>query len=206
MTGSGTPAWPTGGAGLLERAIAYSLGAVGAVTPALLSRPTPCGEWDLRGLLHHLNDSLAALHEAVDGGWVGLDPASVDGDLAADPVRTFRERAARLLGAWTGAVGDDRVVVVADLPLTAGVVAATGAIELAVHGWDVSWACGQRRPIPDALAAELLQLCPLLVPAGARAPLFAARVTAAPSASPSDRLVALLGRDPSTSATSRGRP
>ena len=51
-----------GGTGLLERALAYCLGAVEAVTPALLPRPTPCGNWDLRGLLHHLNGSLAALY------------------------------------------------------------------------------------------------------------------------------------------------
>jgi uncharacterized protein (TIGR03086 family) len=185
-----------GGPGLLERALAYCLGAVGAVTPALLPRPTPCGEWDLHGLLHHLNDSLAALHEAIGGGRIALDPAAAGGSPAADPVRTFREHAARLLGAWSGSVGDDRVVLVGDLPLAAGVVAATGAVELAVHGWDVSQACGQHRPIPDALATELLELCPLLVPTGARAPLFAARVTIPPSASPGDRLVALLGRDP----------
>ena len=154
-----------GGAGLLEQALSYCLGAVGAVTPALLPRPTPCGEWDLRGLLHHLNDSLAALHEAAHGGRVALDPAAGVGDIpAADPVRTFRERAARLLGAWGGNAGDDRVVLVGDLPLAAGVVAATGAVELAVHGWDVSQSCGQHRPIPDALATELLELCPLLVP------------------------------------------
>jgi uncharacterized protein (TIGR03086 family) len=183
------------GAGLLERALGYCLGAVGAVMPALLPRPTPCGNWDLRGLLHHLNDSLSALHEAA-GGRIALDPAAVDDSPAVDPVRTFRERAARLLGAWSGSVSDDCVVLVGDLPLAAGVVAATGAVELAVHGWDVSQACGQRRPIPDALATELLELCPLLVPASARGPLFAARVTVPPSASPGDRLVALLGRDP----------
>jgi uncharacterized protein (TIGR03086 family) len=204
VTAAGVPLWPAGvGAGLLERALAYGLGSVAAVTPALLTRPTPCGEWDLRRLLHHLNDALAALHEAAIGGHVALDPAG--GDLAADPVWTFRERAARLLGAWTAAVGDDRVVVVEDLPLAAGMVAATGAVELAVHGWDVARACGQRRPIPDALAVELLELCPLLVPARARAPLFAARVAVAPSASPSDRLVALLGRDPAASVAAPGR-
>jgi uncharacterized protein (TIGR03086 family) len=204
VTGVGVPAWPAGGAGLLERSLAYALGSVAAVTPVLLPRPTPCGEWDLRRLLHHLNDALAALHEAAVGRHVALDLAD-GGDLTADPVRVFRERAARLLGAWTGALGDDCVVVVEDLPLTAGMVAGTGAIELAVHGWDVARACGRRRPIPDALAVELLALCPLLVPARVRAPLFAARVAVAPSASPSDRLVALLGRDPAASVAAPSR-
>jgi uncharacterized protein (TIGR03086 family) len=197
MTGAGATASRTGGAVLLDRAIGYALGAVAAVTPELLSRPTPCGDWDLRMLLGHLDDALAALHEAVVRGRVGLDPAPDDGAaVAADPVQAFRDRADRLRGAWTGVVRDDRVIVVAGLPLTAGIVAATGAIEIAVHAWDVARACGQRRPIPHDLAADLLTICPLLVPAGAREPQFAARVIVPPSASPSDRLVAFLGREP----------
>jgi uncharacterized protein (TIGR03086 family) len=196
MSGAAAEAPASVGAALLERAIGYALGAVAAVTPELLARPTPCGDWDLRMLLHHVNDSLDALHEAVDGGWVGLDPAADDGRSVPDPVQAFRDRAARLRGAWTGAVRDDLVVVVAGLPLTAGIVAGTGAIEIAVHGWDVAQACGQRRPIPHDLAADLLAICPLVVPATARAPQFAARVAVPPSAGPSDRLVALLGRAP----------
>lgn len=196
MTGADTTASRSGGAVLLDRAIGYALGVVAAVTPELLSRPTPCGDWDLRRLLEHLNDALAALHEAADRGLVGLDPAVAG---AGDPVEAFCDRANRLRGAWTGAVRDDRVVVVAGLPLTAGVVAGTGAIEIAVHAWDVARACGQRRPIPHDLAADLLAICPLLVPATAYDPQFAARVSVPPSASPSDHLVALLGRQPAAS-------
>ena len=198
MTGAGATASRSGGAVLLDRAIGYALGVVAAVTPELLSRPTPCGDWDLRRLLEHLNDALAALHEAADRGLVGLDPA-VAGAAAGDPIEAFRDRANRLRGAWTDAVRDDRVVVVAGLPLTAGVVAGAGAVEIAVHAWDVARACGQRRPIPHDLAADLLAICPLLVPATARDPQFAARVTVPPSASPSDHLVALLGRQPAAS-------
>jgi uncharacterized protein (TIGR03086 family) len=183
------------GAGLLERAVGYALGAVAGVTPELLGRPTPCRQWDLRTLLHHLSDSAAVLHEAVTRRRVGLDPPA-DGAPAADPAGDFRDRAARLLGAWTGAGPDDRVIGVAGLPLAAGVVAAAGAVELAVHGWDVAEACGRRRPIPHRLAADLLRVCPLVVPAGGRAPLFAASVAVPAAASPGDRLVALLGRDP----------
>jgi uncharacterized protein (TIGR03086 family) len=182
--------------GLLERAIGYALGSVAAVAPRLLSRPTPCSRWDLRMLLHHVNDSLAALCEGIDTGRIGPDPAAEADDLAPDLVATFRDRAWRLLGAWTSADNRDPVIAVVDRPLLASVVAGTGAIEIAVHGWDISWSCGQRRPIPPALASDLLKICPLLVTEATRHPQFAAPVAVSPLASASDRLIAFLGRRP----------
>jgi hypothetical protein len=84
---------------------------------------------------------------------------------------------------------------VASLPLNPGTVAAAGALEIAVHGWDISHACGHHRHIPYPLAADLLEICPDMVPAE-RHPLFDPEIPAPPSASPSDRLVAYLGRPP----------
>ena len=75
-------------------------------------------------------------------------------------------------------------------------MAATAALEVAVHGWDISRACGQRQPIPRALATGLLVIAPVLVPRTGRPPLFAAPVTAGANADPSDRLAAFLGRTP----------
>jgi len=75
-------------------------------------------------------------------------------------------------------------------------MAATAALEVAVHGWDISRACGQRQPIPRALAIDLLAIAPVLVPRAGRHPLFAAPVAVAATASPSDRLAAFLGRSP----------
>jgi hypothetical protein len=102
MTPAARAAWPADSARLLEPSISYALGVVLAVTPELLSRPTPCREWDLRMLLRHACDSLAAFGEGIETGRVGLDPAAEDGDLAADPARAFRDRACQLLDAWTG--------------------------------------------------------------------------------------------------------
>jgi len=148
-------------------------------------------------LLHHVNDSLAALYGGIGAGYVGPDPAwDADGEMAGDLVATFRGRAGRLLGAWTAAGHHDRVVAIADRPLLASTVAGTGAIELAVHGWDIARACGDRQPIPPALAIDLLKISPLLVTDATRYPLFAAPVAVSPLASSSDRLVAFLGRSP----------
>jgi uncharacterized protein (TIGR03086 family) len=195
MTRAGATGRLAGETGLLESAIGYALGAVQAVTPDVLSRPTPCRGWDLRMLLRHASESLAALCEGAEAGRVGLRP-SADDDEAADPVRTFRERAGLLLAAWTGASGPQEVITIADRCMPSGMMADAGALEIAVHGWDMSRACGHRRPIPGPLAAELLEVARLLVPATGRHPLFAAPVAVAPMAGPSDRLTAFLGRTP----------
>ena len=198
MTPAAATAWLAEGARLLEPSISYALSVALAVTPELLSCPTPCGEWDLRMLLRHACESLAAFGEGIEAGRVGLDPAAEDGVLAADPARAFRDRAGQLLDAWTGpGPGHQRQVVeIAGCPLAASVMAAAAALEVAVHGWDISRACGQRRPIPRALATGLLAIAPVLVPRTGRHPLFAEPVTVAATAGPSDRLAAFLGRSP----------
>jgi uncharacterized protein (TIGR03086 family) len=187
---------PAEGARLLEPSIGYALGAVLAVTPELLPRPTPCRGWDLRMLLRHACESLTAFGEGIETGRVGLEAAAPDGDLAADPARAFRDRAGQLLNAWTGPGPRRQVVDIAGCPLAAGVMAAAAALEVAVHGWDISRACGQRQPIPRALAIDLLAIAPVVVPRDGRHQLFAEPVAVAATAGPSDRLAAFLGRSP----------
>ncbi len=181
---------------LLDQAISYAARSVHDVTPALLPRPTPCRGWNLDMLLRHASESLAALHDGTVTGHVGLIPASPGRDPAADPARTFRRQAGRLLAARAGTGCRRQVLDIGDLPLPAIAMECAGAIEVAVHGWDISQACGQRRPIPDALAATLLGIAPLLIPEAGRHPLFGPPVAAAAQPSPGDRLVAFLGREP----------
>ena len=196
MTQAAPTAGPAEGTRLLEPSISYALGAVLAVTPELLSRPTPCRGWDLQMLLRHASESLAAIGEGIEAGRVGLDPAAEDGDLAADPARAFRDRGGQLLDAWTSPGHQRHVIEIAGCPLAASVMAGVAALEVAVHGWDISRACGQRQPIPRALATDLLAIAPVLVPRAGRHPLFAAPVTVQATAGPSDQLAAFLGRAP----------
>jgi uncharacterized protein (TIGR03086 family) len=195
MTGQAPPA--SSGA-LLRPAIGYALAVADAITPGLLSRPTPCRGWDLRTLLRHVNESLAALHEAAGAGRISAWPAAEEP--AADLAATFRDRARRLADAFAAlracADGGGRVVIIADRSTTLRAVAGLGAIEVAVHGWDISRACGPGRPIPAPLAERLLTIAPALVDGPGRDPLFAPPVTPAPDTGPSDRLAAFLGRDP----------
>jgi uncharacterized protein (TIGR03086 family) len=187
MTGTSTAA------GLLDQAVSYAFSAVADVTPGLLGRPTPCRGWDLEMLLRHASESLAALGEGICTGCLRL-AATEDTDPVCDPVTVFRDRARQLLAHSGAAAGHRELILVTGWPLPASVLEGAGALEIAVHGWDVSQACGQRRLIPRSLADDLLAIAPLLVPETGRAPLFGAPVAATPRSSPGDRLVAFLGR------------
>ncbi len=177
---------------LLERSIGYARASLQAVRPELLSNPTPCRDWDLRALLAHMSDSLAALREAADLDSVALRPAAaVPGTGIVD---TIREQACSLLGAWMHRARSDARVRVADRAMPAGLLAAAGAVEITVHGWDVAQACGLRHPLPAELAAELLDVIALVVSPSDRPARFADPVAVPSSAGHSQRLLAELGR------------
>jgi uncharacterized protein (TIGR03086 family) len=191
MTGRATTL--IGGTALLERAVGYTLGALRLVGETSMSNPTPCPGWDLRVLLAHLNDSLAALQEAADLGDVVLAGPALAADPAADPVGALRDRACAMLGAWTRELGT-AAVTVGGCPVPSDFVTGAGAIEVAVHGWDVSVACEAPRPIPAQLAEDLLECCYVLVSPGDRPGRFAPPLHVSSWAPPGDRLLAYLGR------------
>ena len=188
---------PSGAITLLAGAISYTLGACVQVAAGEMTLPTPCAGWDLEALLAHLAASMADLEAALRTGHLDLDPPDdpatpdTDGD---DPVELLRDRAANLLFACYAHHGPDHFVVVGGLPLPAGILACTGAVEIAVHGWDVCAARGRGRPIPPALATRMLRLSPFLVTG--REGLFGTPVQVPAQASPGDQLVAYLGRIP----------
>jgi uncharacterized protein (TIGR03086 family) len=186
----------SGSTGLLQQAISYAARSALDVTPALLPRPTPCRGWNVDMLLCHVGESLAALHDGTVTGHIALIPGPPDGAQGADPAQAVRDRAGRLLAAQATVGGRCQPLDIGDLPLPAIAMECAGAIEIAVHGWDISRACGQHRPIPDVLAASLLAVAPLLIPQDGRHPLFGPPVRPAAHAGPGDRLIAYLGREP----------
>ena len=199
---------------LLQSAVSYTLAGAALVAPQLLQRPTPCPGWDLETLLDHVSDSIGVLHEAISAGGAGASGGASGGASAGaggagasaappgypgpgpDPVARLHGQAARLLGACAAAGPAGRRVAIGDRELTASMVAVTGAIEITVHGWDITVACGACRPVPAGLATVLLPIAPLLITPGIRPGLFADPVRLPGPASPGDQLVASLGRQP----------
>jgi uncharacterized protein (TIGR03086 family) len=186
-----TPATTIRSVALLERAIGYTRAALALVDDSRLDDPTPCADWDLRTLLEHMDDALAAFTEASELGAVDLSP--LVGRPEADRlVESLKLRACAALGAWSHHYGDEPVRIGA-ASLDAGVLAAVGALEIAVHGWDVAQSCGTDLPLPPSLAGSLLDVAADVVGAADR-PLRFAAPRDTDSLDPGDRLLAFLGR------------
>jgi uncharacterized protein (TIGR03086 family) len=188
--------WPGQEHRRLTEAVGYADVVLGAVSARLLPTPTPCRAWNLRMLMEHADDSLAVLLEGLTAQRIAEPPAPVPSDTArsaSDLVGAFRRRAAELLDASAEADGGSPVSVDGH-PLPVDCLRTVGVLEIAVHAWDISQACGQRLPVPEDLAAGLLTQVGLLVPRLGREPLFAAPVQAPARSTPGERLVAYLGR------------
>ena len=176
---------------LLERSLAYTRGTLAGVRPELLDGPTPCVGWTLGQLMAHMEDALDAFTEAA-GGAVKVDVVGT----AFGRVAAIQDKACRLLGVWTRPAPGDVVITGSDgdLDLGSPLLVATAALEVTVHGWDVSQATGTRHPIPDDLARELLPLAHAVVGPADRLVRFAPPQATAADAPYDVRLLAFLGR------------
>ena len=83
---------------------------------------------------------------------------------------------------------------VGDLTLGRDTLAMVGALEIAVHGWDVAQAVGSPQQMPEDLAARLYDVAQVVVTPDERGFRVAPVVPVAPGAPVSTRLLAHLGR------------
>ena len=76
--------------------------------------------------------------------------------------RLAAERRGALLCACLAVGSAGEVVVIGDRELNTSLITMTGAVEIAVHGWDIAATCGGRGTVPPGLASELLPIAALL--------------------------------------------
>ena len=169
------------------------------ITDDQLANKTPCAEYDVRALVNHLlfwGPSLAGAgrKESV----AQLAAAESDVDLAAGD---WRGRLLALLdeitsswaqpSAWEGetSMGTPHT-------LAAPVMGDMIVGELAVHGWDLAVATGQRLELPADLPAHLHDTMFAGVKQGRAMGLYGPQVAVPADAPTLDRILGLSGRDP----------
>jgi uncharacterized protein (TIGR03086 family) len=180
---------------VLDRAITWTHGCLEPVRGASLDLPTPCVEWRLGHLLAHMEDALVALAEAAELGHIEVVDTATGGQGAASVlVDRLVQRACRTQQAWRLRV-TSAPITVDHLPLGRDTIALVGALEIAVHGWDIARSTGQDRAIPEDLAVRLLEVARAVVTPAERGDRFGPALPVPGSAPPSRRLLAHLGRD-----------
>ncbi|RMB85037.1 TIGR03086 family metal-binding protein [Streptomyces shenzhenensis] len=184
-----------------REALSLTGAAVSRVKTGHLSLATPCADWTLYGLLRHLvsqNEGFAASARGAGEPWAVWR----DGDLGEDPAGAYEASAGEVTAAFAeGDVLERRFA----LPEVGEGFAVPGRVAIGfhlldhvAHAWDVAVTIGAPWEPGTELTAAALRVAALVPDEGRGAgAAFRRRIAVADDAPPGDRLLALLGRDPS---------
>ncbi|MFC5835626.1 TIGR03086 family metal-binding protein [Nonomuraea insulae] len=147
---------------------------------------TPCTEYDVKGLINHLEWG-ATLFESIADDGEFTPPKEYTGD--------FRERVERMLAVWerpeswegvSQALGGLPKVVLANMALT----------DLVGHGWDLARATGKDYEVEEPTVQALLAFAAQTAARGREKGAFGEEVAVPEDAPALDRFLGLIGRDP----------
>jgi uncharacterized protein (TIGR03086 family) len=174
-----------------------------------LSSPTPCPRYSVGDLLDHVEGLTQAFTDAASKDLGPGNAQGPSGDAARlEPGWRTRipARLAALAEAWSDPAAWEGVTQAGGVDMPGQVAGIVALDEVIVHGWDIARASGQAfdaEPEHVEVCIQMMQPQP-----GEERPLgddvmFGRPVATPDDARPIDRLVAILGRDPSWAAPSR---
>ena len=159
-----------------------------------LASPTPCAQWDVRAALDHLIGATWMFTLVNHDQAVGEDAGGIGDD---DPAVALTNAAAANIASWRapGALDGDRTFPFGTFPADAA--AMMNLSEVVVHTWDIATALGSDATIDPTVAEMLYQFYrPMSLDPYRAHGAFGAEIPADPHDPPADRLLALLGRQP----------
>ncbi len=159
-----------------------------------LDLPTPCSQFDVKGLINHL-EWVADLFASLAAKGPMVEQREYAGD--------FPERVRRMLAAWESPQAWEGESPGMGLPMPT--VAMMALFDLVVHGWDLSRAIGAPFQVEPEVVKTLLAFAEQMAPMGRQQGIFAEPVPVGPDATEFDRLLGLVGRDPGWSAQATQR-
>jgi uncharacterized protein (TIGR03086 family) len=173
---------------LYSRASEWTLGKVEGGAAAHLDDSTPCDEWDVRTLMNHMLETQRYFVGSARGEDVsppGQSPPALLGDSPARDFTRARDETLQTFG-------------------EPGVIEKTGPslgiafADQLLHGWDVAKATGQDATMPDGLPEAAYEMVHGRFTDEQRVGMFKPEIPVPADASAQDKLLAYLGRDPST--------
>jgi uncharacterized protein (TIGR03086 family) len=179
---------------ILQRAVEQTGRIVSGVKPDQLGQPTPCPEWDVRGLLNHTVGGVRMFDMAARGQTI--DPASFGQDLVGDDPAAAYDRAAADLQeavAAPGALEQVWRLPFGDMP--GGIAVGIAAMEAFQHGWDTARATGQQTEFDPEVSEAVMAMAQMMPADQTRRPGVFGPEAACPAEAPlEDRVAAFLGR------------
>jgi uncharacterized protein (TIGR03086 family) len=169
---------------------------VAGVKPEQMHNPTPCANWDVRGLVNHFVGGAHMFASAFRGEELHIDPDAPMPDLVGDDPLASLDAALADFNAAVDAPGAmDKVINLPFGEIPGPVVLEILKFDLLVHAWDLSQATGQAFDPPAEFCEQGLQAAQMIIAPEARdGDTFKDEVSASPSASPIEKLVAFTGR------------
>jgi uncharacterized protein (TIGR03086 family) len=177
----------------LAEACDFTESAIRGVTSQQWTAPTPCSEWSVRELVNHTISAVGAF-AAIASGTNAQD--SPDRDYTGDdPGGSFRRFANAALEAWPQALGG--MVDIGPEPMPAKIALEMNLLDTLIHGWDIATATGQASELPVNTAEAALKAARAIVTDQFRTFAgFAPATDVNEHTSPTDQLIAFVGRQP----------
>ncbi|MGW7242868.1 TIGR03086 family metal-binding protein [Streptomyces sp. NPDC054804] len=180
---------------LLGRAVDGVLPVVRGIPDRALAGPTPCAEYDVKALVNHLFHVVVEFRKLAAKGSVDFTRTPDRVGEGVDWRERFAQAAEVLVAAWSVPGAEEGTAGTMDMP--ARTLGSMALLDLAVHGWELARATGQREPSVDpAVVAELAGQVAGLAPAARAMGMFGEPVAVAEGAPEFERLLGVTGRDP----------
>jgi uncharacterized protein (TIGR03086 family) len=176
------------------RALAETRSIVAGIEAVQWNQPTPCSDWDVRGLANHVVAGNWWAAELANGRTIADVGDRLDGDiLGDDPIGAYDRSAQAAADAFERPGAMDAPCAVSYGPVPGSVYCGHRIIDVLIHGWDLARATGQNTDLDPELVDACLEIvrpqAAMLIASGA----FGTEVSAA-SATPQSELLAMLGR------------
>jgi uncharacterized protein (TIGR03086 family) len=171
---------------------------VAGVGPGQWHDRTPCSEWDVRTLVHHLLYEQYWVPQLFEGLGIEQVGDRFEGDLMGDDASAWPSVLAASIEQAHAAVARpgalDRTVHLSFGDASGREYVIQLMADLAIHGWDLAQATGQDGTLDPGAVALLLPWSEANAELLAGSGMFGVRIDAALDAPDDDRLLGLLGR------------